>query len=86
MTKYSPVLLLYYKPSCPFCRKVLDFLSKRNKTVPLKDISKEEGARDELQHLGGKVQVPCLFIDGKALYESDEIIDWLKKYYQEGSL
>ncbi len=83
MTEDTPVLLLYYKPTCSFCQKVLKFLDEIGRTVPLKDISREPDARDELQHLGGKVQVPCLFIDGKALYESDEIIDWLKSNYQE---
>ena len=30
---------------------------------------------------GGKVQVPCLFIDGKAMYESDDIIAYLGKAF-----
>ena len=31
---------------------------------------------------GGKFQAPCLFIDGKPLYESLDIIDWLKAHPQ----
>ena len=79
--KDSPVLLLYYKPTCPYCKKVLDFISDKNLSVPLKNIKEDPSARDELLHLGEKIQVPCLFIDGKAMYESDEIIQWLQSEY-----
>ncbi|MBS4843870.1 MAG: glutathione S-transferase domain-containing protein, partial [Collinsella sp.] len=29
--------------------------------------------------VGGKRQVPCLFIDGKPLYESSDIIAWVQE-------
>ena len=32
---------------------------------------------------GGKEQVPCLFIDGKPLYESLDIIAWLEEHPQQ---
>jgi glutathione S-transferase len=35
----------------------------------------------ELIEVGKKNQVPCLFIDGEALYESDDIITYLGKRY-----
>ena len=49
-------------------------------TLPLKNVL--EGAQNgkELITIGGKAQVPCLVIDGRALYESDDIIDWLKEH------
>lgn len=80
------ILILYYKPTCPFSQKVLNFMRENNYNIPKKDISVDEKAADELLHLGGKKQVPCLFIDDKALYESDAIIDYLKtrKDYQVG--
>ena len=31
-----------------------------------------------LTEVGGKHQVPCLFIDGKPLYESNDIIEYLR--------
>ena len=76
-------LLLYYKPTCPYCKKVLDFIDEHSLKVPLKNMTTTNDAKDELEHLGGKSQVPCLFIDGKALYESDEIIAWLKSHKKE---
>ncbi|MCB1082565.1 MAG: glutaredoxin [Chlamydiia bacterium] len=72
-------LILYYKPTCPFCQKVLDYLESIEEEIPLKNIDEDPKAREELLHLGGKTQVPCLFIDDKPLYESDDIIDWIKE-------
>ena len=40
-------------------------------------------AADELARVGGKRQVPCLFIDGKPLYESLDIIKWLEENPEE---
>ncbi|MCH9613845.1 MAG: hypothetical protein SP1CHLAM54_08540 [Chlamydiia bacterium] len=78
------ILILYYKPTCPFSQKVLKFISENKYDIPTKDVSVDEKAASELLHLGGKKQVPCLFIDDKALYESDAIIEYLKtrKDYQ----
>ena len=72
-------LTLYYKSTCPYCQKVFNFLKQDNITVPLKDRDASPQNRQELINIGGKPQVPCLLIDGKALYESDEIIQWFKK-------
>ncbi|MFH1360770.1 MAG: glutaredoxin [Candidatus Omnitrophota bacterium] len=74
-----PELILYVRDGCPYCRKVLQFLEGQKLTVPLKKISDSEKIRSELISLGGKSQVPCLSIDGKPLYESDDIIEWFKK-------
>ena len=45
----------------------------------MKDIHQTPAFRDELIKIGGKGQVPCLVNDGKALYESTDIIEWFKK-------
>ena len=73
-----PELELYYRPMCPFCQKVLTFMEENNISLEKKDISGNPELSQELMSLGGKTQVPCLSIDGKALYESDDIIQWLK--------
>ena len=75
----EPNLVLYYNPNCPYCKKVLEFLEKIGKEIPLKNIKNDPKASEELLHLGGKTQTPCLFIDGMPLYESDDIIGWLDK-------
>ena len=73
-------LELFYKESCPYCQKVLRFM-EMNKIddVELKDIVANPEFRDNLLEVGGKGQVPCLFIDSKPMYESMDIIKFLKE-------
>lgn len=52
-------------------------MQKNNIVLIEKDIQIDSKARDELIGIGGKSQVPCLVADGIAIYESDDIIDWL---------
>lgn len=77
-----PELTLYHFASCPFCVKVRNYLKDNNISIEQKDTHEDENAKNELMSIGGKTQVPCLFIDGKPLYESDEIIDWFKDNYK----
>lgn len=72
-------LELYIMSGCPFCRKVLNFMQQNDIVLPLHDITVDPSARETLVSVGGKVQVPCLFIDGSPLYESSNIIDYLSK-------
>ena len=65
---------LYYKPTCPFCIKVNQFIQNNN-IIGLNYKNTEViQYRNELYYIGGKMQVPCLIIDNNAIYESDEII------------
>jgi len=75
-------LELYYKAECPFCQKVLNYMMDncQIKDVELVDI-KERNNNEDLIKRGGKDQVPCLFIDGKPLYESDDIIKYFKENF-----
>lgn len=76
-------LTLYHFNGCPYCQRVRDYLSKENITVPMKDTHQTPAFRDELIKIGGKAQVPCLVVDGKAIYESLDIIEWFKKNYKQ---
>ena len=60
-------LTLYYKDACPFCVKVMDYMRENDITVKMVDITADPKNREELQKLGGKVQVPMLLIDEKPL-------------------
>ena len=57
------------------------FIDKYNlkDKIEIKDIVKDEANKNRLVEEGGKNQVPCLFIDGKPMYESSDIIDYLKE-------
>lgn len=65
---------LFIRPTCLYCQKVLAYLEGHGIQVPQRDILADPAAREELVRVGGKQQVPCLFIDGEPLYESDDII------------
>ena len=71
-------LELFMKPTCPYCIKVMNFMEDNSIAIPLRDIEADEEAAKTLISVGGKRQVPCLFIDGQPLYESDDIIAWLR--------
>lgn len=77
------MLLLVHKEECPYCAKVRQFMSDHN--ISYNSLVSKTGApsRDVLEALGGKGQVPFLidFDKGKWMYESDDIIDYLKKNY-----
>ena len=72
----NKTLDLYYYDSCPYCQKVLRAISKLGiqDKITLKNILQSQEAAQTLVSVGGKRQVPCLFIDGVPLYESDDIV------------
>ena len=74
-----PRLSLYHFTECPYCAKVYAFLKTHGVTIPMKNIRENPKFREELISIGGKGQVPCLVIDGKAMYESEDIVQWMEK-------
>jgi glutaredoxin len=77
-------LELFKKDTCPYCRRVMQYIASAGRTdIAYRDIIENEEDARELLAIGGKKQVPCLFINGKPLYESLDIIQWLKDHPQE---
>lgn len=74
-------LQLYVKNGCPFCRKVEGFMKRSGIELTLHNIDESGVDRSYLVEHGGKRQVPCLFIDGEAMYESNDIIDYLGREF-----
>lgn len=74
---------LYFKPSCPYCMKVLNFMQEERifdyNNYNITDGRAGEENKKALIEIGGKNQVPCIVVDGKAMYESDDIIAYLKE-------
>lgn len=70
---------LYISETCPYCRKVMDFLENSDVSYIKKDVSEPENLSSLLK-LGGKAQVP--FLDdpenGVSMFESDDIIEYIK--------
>ena len=76
-------LTLYIMNTCPFCKKVLRFIEKNSiEGIEVKDIIGNEENEKELIEKGGKKQVPMLMIGDKPMYESDDIIEYLKENMQ----
>lgn len=73
---------LYVGTVCRFCKKVEDFMAENNIEIPTVNIQEDRQAMLDLVENGGKRQVPCLYHDGKYLYESNDIIEYLKENYR----
>ena len=73
-------LKLYVSDTCGFCKRVKQYIDEVGRTdIEYRNISESQEDAEELVRVGGKRQVPCLFIDGKPMYESADIIQWLKE-------
>lgn len=77
------MLTLYYKPTCPFCHRVIQMAENLKIELDLKDVSEDELAMNELLEKGGLRQVPYLVDTDKnvAMYESSDIIDYMRVIY-----
>lgn len=72
-------LELFKFDTCPYCQKVMRYIKESNRNdIEYHDILDDESSYKRLISVGGMDQVPCLFIDGQPLYESDDIVEWLK--------
>lgn len=74
---------LYLQPFCQYCEKVMRFVSEHKVSINAKDISNDPSLAAELIRLGGKRQVPYLVDEaqGTAMYESADIIEYLRSNY-----
>ena len=76
-------LELFMFETCPYCARVFAEIERSGRTdVVMLNIHKDDEARKRLIEVGGKEQVPCLFIDGEPMYESLDIIQWLQEHPQ----
>jgi len=74
--------MIYISPTCPYCKKVMNFASENKIDIEYKDRS-DKKIREELVSRAGKTQVPYLVDNNKSteMHESDDIITHLKKHY-----
>ena len=70
-------MVLYVKPGCPFCHRVLDFMTANDIQIDTVN-STDPQHRQELLDMNGTTQSPCLVIDGKPMLESADIIAYLQ--------
>lgn len=77
------MLELYQFEQCPYCAKVRTFLSDNDIDYISRSCRRGSPNREQLMNLGGKQQVPFLHDPerGESLYESDDIINYLRTHY-----
>ena len=77
------MLELYVRDGCPFCRKVLDAARelglKEGDDYRVIDAAPETPGRRTLLEVGGKAMVPFLIDGDHSMYESDDIIAYLRQ-------
>lgn len=77
-------LSLYQYAACPFCVKVRRAMRRQGLHIATLD-AKQAQHKQDLENLGGKLQVPCLRIEEQGqvrwLYESSEIINYLQSRF-----
>ena len=72
-------LVLYKSDTCFYCHRVLGVVGNLKIPLTLQDTRRDPGARETLIEIGGKQQVPCLVINGRPLYESDDIVEFFNE-------
>lgn len=72
---------LYHLQHCPFSKRVRDFIEENGikDQVEYFDVAEDSDAYKRLLSKTGGRQVPCLFIEGRPLLESEDIVAWLKE-------
>lgn len=82
----EPMLTVYVKTGCPFCAKVIAAVDELGLGVTYKN-KNDEGVVEELIARGGKSQYPYLVDDERQveMYESDDIVAYLKEHYGKRS-
>lgn len=73
------MLELFILETCPYSRKVMDFMKAKGISYKKRDIAEPENM-DKLIELGGKTQVPFLYDtdNDEKIYDSEEIIEYVK--------
>lgn len=72
------MLELFVLETCPYSKKVMEFMKKRGIDYKKKDVSNPENL-EMLLELGGEQQVPFLYDEDRnvKMYESDDIIEYV---------
>lgn len=71
---------LYYFEQCPYCQVVLKKIDQLKLTnISLKNILTDKLNADFHFKTTGRRTVPCLYINGVPMFESQEIIQWLEE-------
>jgi len=79
----TAMLTLYQYEACPFCVKVRRAMKRHGLNIEVRDVKRNDIAKQELLAGGGNLKVPCLRIgEGERgvqwMYESSNIVSYLE--------
>ena len=80
-------LVLYKFDACPYCVRVKRAIEQLqcSEQIEHRDTRLEPRWRGDLLARTGRTQVPCLFINGEPLFESLDIVAFLKQHFKSNS-
>ena len=86
----TATMSMYQFKTCPFCVKVRREFKRQSLNIELRDAKDDAEIKAELVREGGLHKVPCLRIEKtdnsvEWLYESNDIIAYLKKQFNLAS-
>jgi len=75
----EPDTVLYVRSRCMFSTNAMAALRNLNiqNDIPVRNVSEDQSALDELVGIAGKGQAPCLVVGDKARHEAADIITYL---------
>ena len=75
------IMLLHQFQSCPFCKKVRSKLEELDLDYETREVPRDKSKRTTIKELSGQIKVPVLEDDGKVIYDSSDIVDYLEENY-----
>lgn len=77
---------VYMTPTCPWCKKVKEWLKKKRCSFQEMDVSESDKYRDELIQKSGQVAVPMIDIDGTIIvgFQEKQLEEALEKGKMKG--
>ncbi len=73
-------VIVYSTPTCPWCKKIKEFLKEKNIEFEDKNVAEDEKARDDMVEKSGQMGVPVIMIGDKIIvgFDKDAIEEALK--------
>jgi len=65
-------IIIYTTPECVYCQMTKEFFKQNNISYEEKDVSVDDGAREEMVEKSGQMGVPVIDIEGKIIVGFDE--------------
>ncbi|WP_149539688.1 glutaredoxin 3 [Siccirubricoccus phaeus] len=70
-----PKIEIYTQPFCPYCERAVALLTRKG--VPFEEVDAPHGTqarKDAIARSGGRTTVPQIFIDGRSIGGSDDLM------------